>query len=55
MWLEWNTTVVYKVYKPERKPSLTKLGRRWEDNIQMDLVKMGIEVINWIQLAQNKQ
>jgi hypothetical protein len=33
------------------------LGRprsRWEDNIKMDLREIGMEGVNWIQLAQNR-
>jgi hypothetical protein len=29
------------VKKPERKPSLGRPRRRWEDNIKMDLQEMG--------------
>jgi hypothetical protein len=28
--------------------------RRWEDNIKMDLREIGIDVANWIRLAQNR-
>jgi hypothetical protein len=27
---------------------------RWEDNIKMDLREIGIDVSNWIQLAQDR-
>jgi hypothetical protein len=27
---------------------------RWEDNIKMDLGEMGIDQVNWIQLAQDR-
>jgi hypothetical protein len=27
--------------------------RRWEDNIEMDLREIGIDGVNWIQLAQD--
>jgi hypothetical protein len=28
--------------------------RRWEDNIRMDLREMGLEGVDWIQLAQDR-
>jgi hypothetical protein len=28
--------------------------RRWEDNIKMDLREIGIDVANWIRLAQDR-
>jgi hypothetical protein len=28
--------------------------RRWEDNIKMDLKEIGIDVSNWIRLAQDR-
>jgi hypothetical protein len=28
--------------------------RRWEDNIKLDLREIGIDVANWIQLAQDR-
>jgi len=37
----------------EKRP----LGRprcRWEDNIQMDLQEVGCEVMDWIELAQDR-
>ena len=27
--------------------------RRWEDNIKMDLKEIGVDVMNWMQLAQD--
>ena len=27
--------------------------RRWEDNIKMDLKEICVDVMNWIELAQN--
>jgi hypothetical protein len=37
------------VGKPEGKRSL---GRRWIDNIKMDLLERGVSVVDWIGLAQ---
>jgi hypothetical protein len=28
--------------------------RRWEDNIRMDLKEIGINTINWVDLAQDR-
>jgi hypothetical protein len=45
---------VYRVLvgRPEGK---RPLGRpRWEDNIKMDLREIGIDVANWIRLAQDR-
>ena len=47
---------VYKVLmgKPERKKSLGRPRRSWEDNIKMDLQAVGCGGIEWIELAQNR-
>jgi hypothetical protein len=47
---------VYRVLvgRPEGKRPLGRLRRRWEDNIKMDLRKIGIDGSNWIQLAQDR-
>ena len=37
----------------EREP-LGRPRRRWEDNIKMDLQKEGCGVMDWIELAQDK-
>jgi hypothetical protein len=29
-------------------------GRRWEDNIKMDLKKIGWECVDWIHLTQDR-
>jgi hypothetical protein len=39
---------------PEGKRPLGRPRRRWEDNIKMDLREIGIDVSNWIQLAQDR-
>jgi len=46
---------VYRVLvgRPEGKRPLGKLRRRWKDNIKMDLRGIGIDVVNWIPLAQD--
>jgi hypothetical protein len=52
----WKGRGVYRflIGKPESKRSLGRLRRRWEDNIKMDLREIGIDVANWIQLAQHR-
>jgi len=42
------------VGKPEGKRPLGRPRRRWEDNIKMDLQKMGCGGMDWIELAQDK-
>jgi hypothetical protein len=47
---------VYRVLggRPEDKRLLRRPRRRWEDNIKMDLREIGIDVANWIRLAQDR-
>jgi hypothetical protein len=47
---------VYRFFvgRPEGKRPLGRPGRRWEDNIKMDLRKIGIDGANWIRLAQDR-
>jgi hypothetical protein len=47
---------VYRVLvgRPEGKRPLGRPRRMWEDNIKMDLREIGIDVANWIQLAQDR-
>jgi hypothetical protein len=47
---------VYRVLvgRPEGKRPLGRLRRRWEDNIKMGLREIGIDVANWIRLAQDR-
>ena len=42
------------VGKPEGKRPLGRLRRRWEDNIKMDLQDVGCGVMDWIELAQDR-
>jgi hypothetical protein len=42
------------VGKPEEKRSLESPRPRWEDNIKMDLLEVGCEDMDWIELAQNR-
>ena len=41
------------VEKPEGRRPLGRPRRKWEDNIKMDLQKVGCGGINWIELAQD--
>jgi hypothetical protein len=40
--------------KPEGKRPLGRPGRRWEDNIKLDLREIGIDGANWIRLVQDR-
>jgi hypothetical protein len=42
-----------KVRKPDGKRPLGRPGRRWVDNIRMDLGEMGWGDVDWIVLAQD--
>jgi hypothetical protein len=41
--------------KPEAKRSLGRPRRRWEENIKMDLRKIGWDGMDWIDLAQDRE
>jgi hypothetical protein len=47
---------VYRILvgRPECRRPPGRPRRRYEDNIKMDLRKIGIDVANWIQLAQDR-
>jgi hypothetical protein len=42
------------VRKPEGKRPLGTPRRRWIDNIKMDLLEIGLSVVDWIGLAQDR-
>jgi hypothetical protein len=42
------------VGKPERKKPLGRPRRRWIDNIKKDLLEVGLSVVDWIGLAQDR-
>jgi hypothetical protein len=50
---KWN---VYRllVGKPEGKRPLGIPRRKWIDNIKMDLLEIGVSVVDWIGLAQDR-
>ena len=41
--------------KPEGKRPLGRLRRRWENNIKMDLLEVGREGMDGIDVAQNRE
>jgi hypothetical protein len=47
---------VYKllVGKPEGKRPLRRPRRRWIDNIKIDLSEIGLSVVDWIGLTQDR-
>ena len=47
---------VHKVLvgKPEGKRELGRRRNRWEDNIKMDLQKVGCGGVDWMELAQDR-
>jgi hypothetical protein len=47
---------VYRVLvgSPKRKRPLGRPGRRWEDNIKMDLREIGINGADWIRFSQDR-
>jgi hypothetical protein len=47
---------VYRVLvgRTEGRRPLGRPRRRWEDNIKLDLREIGIDVSNWIRLAQDR-
>jgi hypothetical protein len=42
------------VGKPEGKRPLGRLRHRWMDNIKIDLLEIGLSVVDWIGLAQDR-
>ena len=41
--------------KPEGKGPFGRPGRRWEDNIKMDLRELGCDLGDWIDLAEDRE
>jgi hypothetical protein len=50
---KWN---VYRLFvgEPEGKRPVGRPRRRWIDNIKMDLLEIGLSVVGWIDLAQDR-
>jgi hypothetical protein len=42
------------VWRPKGERELGRPRHRWEDNIKMDLKKLGIDGAKWVQLAQDR-
>jgi hypothetical protein len=42
------------VGKPEEKRPLERPRRKWIDNTKMDLLEIGLSVVDWIGLAQDR-
>jgi hypothetical protein len=42
------------VRKPEGKRPLGKPRRKWINNIKMDLLEIGLSVVDWIGLTQDR-
>jgi hypothetical protein len=42
------------VGKPEGKRPIGRSRRGWIDNIKMDLLEIGLSVVDWIGLAQDR-
>jgi hypothetical protein len=42
------------VGEPKGKRPLGRLRRRWIDNIKMDILEIGLNVVDWIGLAQDR-
>jgi hypothetical protein len=42
------------VGKPEGKKPLRRPRRRWIDNIKMGLLQIGVSVVDWVGLAQDR-
>jgi hypothetical protein len=42
------------VGKPERKRPLGRPRRRWIGNIKTDLLEIGLNVVEWVGLAQDR-
>jgi hypothetical protein len=47
---------VYRLFigKPEGKRPLGRPRHRWIDNVKMDLLEIGLSVVDWIGLAQDR-
>ena len=45
----------FLVGKPEGKRLLGRPRRRWEDNIKMDHQEVGCAVMDWIELALDRE
>jgi hypothetical protein len=51
---EKRTVFRFLIGKPEGKRLLGRPRHRWIDNIKMDLLLIGVDVVDWIGLAQDR-
>jgi hypothetical protein len=54
MWREWGKRNVYMLLKPKRKRPLGRPRHRWIVNIKINLLEIGLSVVDWICLAQER-
>jgi hypothetical protein len=54
--MKGETRNVYRLLagKPEGKRPVGRPRHRWIDNIKMDLLEIGVSVVDWIGLAQDR-
>jgi hypothetical protein len=45
---------VYRLLEGKRKRPLGRTRHRWIDNIQIDLLEIGLSVVDWIGLARDR-
>jgi hypothetical protein len=52
----WEMRIAYQISfgNPQGRRQLRRPRRRWEDNIKMGLTEIGLEVMDWIHLAQDR-
>jgi hypothetical protein len=51
--IQWVVRVARMIGKPEGNRPLRRPRRIWEDNIKMDLKKIGCVGVDWIELSQD--
>jgi hypothetical protein len=54
MWHEWGRRGTLIDRKARRKETTRRPKRRWVNNIKMDLLEIGLSVVDWIGLAQDR-
>ena len=56
MWGQWEGSSAFEILtdKPTGKRPLGRSRCRWEDNMRMNLEEIGINVDNWVDLAQDR-
>jgi hypothetical protein len=52
----WEKMIVYRILvrKPDGKRPLGRPRRRWIDNIKVDLLEIGLRVVDWIGVARDR-